>query len=203
MKPWVIFNSAMSLDGRIGKAEKKAELSNKLDQDRAENLRSEADALLVESGALPEIEKLESSEEEPKIVIVDSKGEISSNEKFLSKRKLILAIPKQVRNFKIKKLKRRATVIVTGDYTVNLHQLLRKLYRKRIRKVVLEGNGDLTRRMFEESLIDEIYLLVVPLFLGEGMDLIPKLKKIKKERDFSLEVITQYGDQVLLHYLVK
>lgn len=202
MKPWVIFNAVVSLDGRVGKS-KQGELSNKLDQDRVQKLRGEVNALLLGVDSLSKMEKLEFPEEPLKIVVVDSKAKLSPNKKIFSAgREIIIATSSHASPLKIAKLKKRAKVIITGEYTVNLSELLKKLYHSGVRTILLEDGGDLTRRMFAEGLVNEIFLLVVPIFIGEGINLLPNLKKIKKGK-LSLEGITQYGDQVLLHYLMK
>ncbi len=203
MKPWVIFNAAISLDGRIGKPGKEIELFNKLDHDRVQNLRGKVNAIMLSYDALPKIEKLKSSGEEPKIVIVDPDARLSSKEEIFSQKKIIIATSSSASKLKIAQFKKKAKVITAGEYTVNLRELLKRLYHTGIRRILLEDTGDLSRRMFEEALINEIYLLINPLLLGEGIDLLAGLKKIKKEKKLSLQGITQYGDKVLLHYLVK
>jgi len=61
----------------------------------------------------------------------------------------------------------------------------------------LEDSDHLAERMFNENLIDELFILVNPVLFGNGKTFI----KVKKEKNFSLKDITQYGDSVLLHYV--
>ena len=75
------------------------------------------------------------------------------------------------------------------------------LHRRGISKVLLEGAGTLSRRMFNEGLVNELYITVAPLLIGEGINLFHG--ELDKHIDLDLEGILQYGDQVVLHYMVR
>jgi len=206
MKPWIIFNVAMSLDGKIGKSNKEISLSNKLNEDRIANLRSEVDAILIDVKTIDTF--LTKKIKKQRVVIVDLKGEnineIINEIKRTDKHKnLLITIPSNaITHGKLKKLKEKdkINILISGEFTVNLHKLMDKLYRKGIRKVLLEDSGHLAERMLREGLIDEFFILINPLLIGSGINLIEKLKN-KDEINLSLKGIVQYGDHVLLHYL--
>jgi 2,5-diamino-6-(ribosylamino)-4(3H)-pyrimidinone 5'-phosphate reductase len=223
MKPWVIANVIMSVDGKIGKfGKRKVKLFDKLDQERTKNLLSQVDALLIGIETIKEkeeeyqrrsyeviLESEETEEEEEKnegkVIIVDSKAELSPSFELVSEilkdKKVIVAVSSKVERRKIKHLKEKegVEVMMLGKYTVNLRELLDRLYRRGIRKILLEDQRALMRRMFQEDLVDELYVLIVPILIGEeGISLIEKLGG--EEKKLSLEGIIQYGDRVLLHY---
>lgn len=209
MKPHVIFNSSMSLDAKIGKKDRDIKLSNKLDHDRVKNLRREVDAILIGAETIKEkkVDLFDFSREikKPKVVIVDPKLSLDLDEKIFSNPEVIVAISKDIeKTAKVNSLRDKGVETITlGEYTVNLSELLDKLYRHGIRKVLLEDKGNLAKRMLREGFVDEFYLLIAPVLLGEGIDLFSGKLTKWEEVDLELEGIIQYGDFVLLHYLSK
>jgi len=70
-----------------------------------------------------------------------------------------------------------------------------------IKKILLEGGGSTSRRMFNEGLVDEVYLTIAPVLIGQGVDLFHG--ELDRNIELGLEGILQYGDHVILHYTVK
>ncbi|MEM2918413.1 MAG: dihydrofolate reductase family protein [Candidatus Altiarchaeota archaeon] len=199
MRPIVIWNIEMSADGKIGKKDKEILLSNKLNQSRIEKMRSEVDALIFDfRNAEKFAENRKVPEKGPKIVIIDPKAELPKNSKILNFNPLLI-VAEEANAEKVKNLRKNFEVMVIGKYAVNLHELLAKLYRRGIRKCIVEDKEHLANRMLNENLIDEIFILVNPLLIGNGKSFI---EKVSKEINFSLKGIVQYGDAVLLHYIV-
>ena len=52
-----------------------------------------------------------------------------------------------------------------------------------------------------EGYVDELYVTIIPTIIGKGKELFEKT--IENEIKLDLDGILQYGDQVVLHYLVK
>jgi len=94
-----------------------------------------------------------------------------------------------------------AEVISLGDYAVPMRDLMWALYRRGIKKILLEGGGSTSRRMFNEGLVDEVYLTIAPVLIGQGVDLFHG--ELDRNIELGLEGILQYGDHVILHYTVK
>lgn len=207
MQTHVIFNTAMSLDGRTGKKDRNIVFSNKLDNYRVHRLRSSVDAIMVGVDTIltdnPEL-TVTGQIKKPVRVIVDSKGEIPLDAKVLDgSAKTIVAVSRNANQMTVRRLEERrdVEVIVAGDYAVHLRDLLWTLSKKGIKKILLEGGGSLPRRMLNEGYVNEIYVTIAPIIIGEGLNLFHG--ELDQEIGLDLEGILQYGDQVVLHYLVK
>jgi len=207
MRPHVIFNSAMSLDGKV-EGQQGIELLNRLDKHRIHELRGSMDAILVDVDTIiendPALDVRKAEGPEPDRIIVDPKAEIPLKARVLEGEwNKIIAVSSAAPRKRTEKLKRikRLEIIRSGEFTVNLPELLSKLYERGIRSLMLEGGGGLPSRMFNEDFIDEIYIEVLPILVGKGRELFEK--NIDSTVKLDLEGILQYGDQVVLHYLVK
>lgn len=198
MRPIVVWNIEMSADGKIGKKDKEILLSNKLNQSRIEKMRNEVDALIFDFKNVENFaENRKVPEKGPKIVVIDPRAELPKNSKILNFEP-ILVVSEEANAEKVKNLRKNFEVMVIGKYAVNLKELLAKLYRRGIRRCIIEDKGHLANRMLNENLIDEIFILVNPLLIGNGKSFV---EKVSKEMKFSLKEIVQYGDAVLLHYI--
>ena len=200
MQTYVIFNTAMSLDGRVGKKDKQIVFSNKLDNYRVHRLRGSVDAILigVETVISDDPDLLASETvKKPVRVIVDSKGDLPLDSRVLDgSAKTIVAVARNVNPIKIRRLEEKgAEVVALGEYAVPMRELLWALSRKGLKQILLEGGGSLSRRMFNEGFVDELYITVAPLLIGEGIDLFHG--ELDKHIDLDLEGILQYGDQVV------
>ncbi|MBN2250813.1 MAG: dihydrofolate reductase family protein [Candidatus Altiarchaeota archaeon] len=206
MQTYVIFNTAVSLDGRVGKKGSEMVFSNKLDNYRVHKLRSSVDAVLVGVETLLSANPEVLSAEDPKkpvYVIVDSRAETPLDSRLLDgSAQTIVAVSKVANPMAIGRLKdKEAEVIVMGENAVHIGDLLWALHRRGLKRILLEGNGVLCRRMFNEGFVDELYVTVTPVLVGEGINLFQG--ELDKHVELVLEGILQYGDQVVLHYMVK
>lgn len=206
MRPYVIFNTAMSLDGRTEKKDEEVVFSNKLDNYRVHTLRGSVDAIMIS------VENVLSEDPEltirklakiPYRVIVDNKGEIPLNAKVLEgSEKVIVAVSSDANKLKVKKLEDKGIEIIRlGEYVVNLQELLFALYRRGLKKILLEGSSALSRRMFNEGFVNELYITIAPVLIGEGTGLFHG--KLDTPIKLNLDGILQYGDQIVIHYMVK
>lgn len=206
MQTYVIFNTAMSLDGRVGKKDAQIVFANKLDNYRVHRLRGSVDAILIGvETVLSDDPELVVSEalKKPVRIIVDAKGELPLNSKVLDgTAKTIVAVSKAINPITVQRFKDRgAEVISLGDYSVPLRDLMWALYRRGIKRILLEGGGSTSRRMFNERLVDEVYITIAPMLIGQGIDLFHG--ELDRNIELDLEGILQYGDQVVLHYMVR
>ena len=210
MRSNVILNSAMSLDGRTrAKDETKGKIvfSNKLDNQRVKKLRGSVDAILIDSLTIlsddPEITGTSGmGARQPCIVIVDNKGDTPLDAKILNSDRTLLVVSGSAKKGKVRKLEEKvAEVITSGEYVVNLDDLLWILKKRDIKKILLEGGGPLCRRMLNEGHVSEIYITVAPFLIGDGNNLLQG--ELDTNVRLSLDGIVQYGDVVVLHYMVK
>jgi riboflavin-specific deaminase-like protein len=209
MRPRVIFNSAMSLDGRIKERGEGVDLLSRLDRYRIHELRSSVDAIMVDVDTIlsddPELGVRTAEGREPYKIIIDNKGEIREEARVLQGGgNKILVVSKEAPAKKADKLRKKTEhleIITCGEFTINLNELMDILYDIPVRTMLLEGGGGLIRRMFNEDYVDELYITIVPALIGRGHELFEKT--LEKEIKLDLDGIFQYGDQVVLHYLVR
>jgi dihydrofolate reductase len=77
-------------------------------------------------------------------------------------------------------------------------KLVEKLRKQRGKHIWLAGGGELAREFLKEDLVDELYLGIVPVLIGEGIPLFPPGFP---QREFSLvENKTYSGGMIALKY---
>ena len=211
-RPHVILSAAMSLDGKIASKKGYSELSSKQDKVRIHKLRSNVDAILVGSNTVrrdnPSLTVRYVKGKNPIRIVLDSNGTISSNSKIVRTSKkihTILAVSKKATKKNIVKLKNHSIeVIVTGENRVNIKNLLKKLSKKKIKTILVEGGGNVNWEFIKEGLVDEIIITVSPYLIG-GINAISLVEgdgfsKIQQSLKLKLQKINRIGNEVVLHY---
>ena len=211
-RPHVILSAAMTLDGKIASKTGDSELSSKHDKVRIHKLRSKVDAILVGSNTVkrdnPTLTVRYVKGKNPIRVILDSKGTISLNSKIVRTSKkipTILAVSKKATKKNIVKLEKYSIkVIITGENRINIKNLLKKLSKKKIKTILVEGGGNVNWEFIKEGLVDEIIITVSPYLIG-GKNAISLVEgdgfsKIQQSPKLKLKKITQFGNEIVLHY---
>ena len=83
--------------------------------------------------------------------------------------------------------KREGFEVVSGSLTT----FVRKLKRRAGKDIYLGGGGELARSFLQEDLVDELFIGVVPILLGDG---IPSFPAQFPQRDFKLTDCTAYSN---------
>ncbi|MEM2086608.1 MAG: 2,5-diamino-6-(ribosylamino)-4(3H)-pyrimidinone 5'-phosphate reductase, partial [Archaeoglobaceae archaeon] len=180
MKPHVLVNVASSLDGKISdETRKQLRISCKEDLQRVDELRAEADAIMVGIGTIladnPKLNVkskelrdkrlLEGKTENPIKVVVDSKCRIPEDAEVFNG-KVIVAVSKLADLSRVEKISKKAEVVVFGEEKVDLKALLEDLYNKGVRKLMVEGGGTLISSLLKEGFVDEIFIYYAPIIIG-------------------------------------
>ncbi len=210
-RPYVILNAAMSIDGKIATREGNIGLSSKSDLLRVHKLRSSVDAIIVGKKTVeidnPLLSVLLIKGRNPIRIVLDPKGDISKNSKLIKTAKKIPTMlivseeaPKKTENLSYFGVE----VIRCGKNKINLKRLMKILWKKGIRKVLVEGGGATNWYFFYEKLVDEFSITVTPYILGgastvsfvggHGFD------KIVRQNSFKLMRITRLKNELVLHY---
>ena len=175
MKPYVILNAAMTLDGKIATKTGSSKISGKKDMIRVHTLRKNMDGIIVGIGTIladdPKltISKIDAEiEDNPIRVVVDSQGRTPINSRVLNETApTIIAVSSKYSNTpKIKEIAKKADIYVSGKEHVDLSKLLDYLYSKGIKTLMLEGGSTLNFSMIKEGLIDEIRICIGPMIVG-------------------------------------
>jgi dihydrofolate reductase len=83
--------------------------------------------------------------------------------------------------------KREGFEVVSGSLTA----FVKKLKRRPGKDIYLGGGGELCRSFLQEDLVDELYIGVAPILLGDG---IPGFPGKFPQRDFRLTECTSYAN---------
>ncbi len=213
LRPYVLLNSAMTLDGKIATSNSGISISGKNDLERVHDLRKEFDAIMVGINTIliddPRltVHKIPSKKEDNPIrVVIDSNGRIPLDSRVLNDdAETILIVSRKAPKDKIRKLIDKCEIIEAGEYKVDLTIALEKLFKIGIKSVMLEGGSTLNFSMFEERLIDEVSICVGSKILG-GKDSKTLVDGLGFDEDdcvnLELQSVEKIDTDVLLTYMV-
>lgn len=182
-RPFIFINSAMSADGKLSTKERKqVRISGKLDFGRVDELRAQADAVMVGIGTVlsddpsltvksPErkaARKAAGKSENPVRIIVDSAARTPLDADIFKKGEgiRIIAVSNATPAENVEKLEKKALVIKTGTNKVDLSELAGNLKEIGINTLMVEGGATLNWGMLSAGLVDEIYTFVGNLIIG-------------------------------------
>jgi len=211
-RPYVILSAAISIDGKIATKIGDSKFSSKQDSIRLHKLRSKVDAILVGKNTVavddPLLTVRYTKGKNPIRIILDSKGTLSEKSKILqtsNKIKTIIVISKKITKSNYKKLNKfPVELIVTGESSVNIKSLLRKLSDKKIKTILVEGGGTINWEFIKQNIFDELIVTLSPFLIGgnnaisfvegQGFD------KISKSPNLRLKSIKRLKNYLVLHY---
>ena len=211
-RPHVILSAAISVDGKIATKTGDSKLSSKQDSIRLHKLRSKVDAILVGKNTVaiddPLLTVRHTKGKNPIRIILDSKGTLSDKSKILQtsdKIKTIIVVSKKITKSNYNKLNKfPVELIVTGDSSVNIKSLLRKLSAKKIKTILVEGGGTINWEFIKQNIFDELIITLSPFLIGgnnaisfvegEGFD------NISKSPNLRLKSVKRLKNHLVLHY---
>ena len=220
MRPYVILNAAMTLDGKIATATGSSNISGEADLKRVHEIRKECDAIMVGIGTVladdPRltVHKIDATpEDNPVRVVVDSKFRTPHDARITNDdAKTIIAVANEYKDEvkssdKLREFKKRGVkIFFSGDRRVDLKSLMNYLHEEGISRLMLEGGATLNFSMIKSGLIDEISICVAPMvvggvnaktfFDGEGFDLMDDAVKLELCDHYTLD------KDLILHYKV-
>lgn len=213
VRPYVILNAAMTLDGKIATVAGDSRISCSADLDRTHKLRAGVDAVMIGVGTVladdPSLTVRRAKGKNPIRIVIDSEAKTPLNARILcGPAKTIVATTTRAPKKKIEKLRSRgAEPITCGSKKVDLKELLRKLRARGVRRLLLEGGSTLNWGMLERGLVDEVRVAISPRIVGGaaartlvggvGFRRVPQGVKLK------LQSARRVGTDLLLTYKVK
>ena len=213
-KPYVILNSAMTLDGKMATRTGSSKISGKEDLIRVHELRKEVDAIMVGINTVlvddPKLtaHKISSDRKDnPLRVIVDSRARTPESSRVLnSAAATLIAVTESASHLKIEMLKKSADVVVCGQKQVDLEKLMDYLFDMGIRSLMLEGGSTLNYSMLSSGLVSEIRVCIAPMIAGgkyaktladgAGVDNMEDAFKLEFKKSYNL------GDDLIVEYKV-
>lgn len=213
----IIVNSAMTVDGKIATHQGDSAISSKDDLIRVHKLRDSVDGIIVGiSTVLADNPRLtiRLGRKRPKErhltrIIIDSTGRIPIDSQILrtaSKIKTIVAVTKLAHMNVIRKIKKTgAIVIIAGTHTVDLKKVVWTVQRMGIKKILVEGGGEINWSLFRLGIVNELIVTMAPrivggrraitLVEGEGFSRVSQGIKLQLKK-----VRIQNSGEVVLHY---
>lgn len=213
----------MTVDGKIATSSGDSKISSRKDLVRVHKLRASVDAIVVGISTIladnPRLTVRLVKGKNPARVIVDSRGRIPLDSQIMRtafKVKTIVAVTDKAPEEKLMELRDMgADVLVISEgkkgrsaavpHGVNLKLLFRKLENMGLKKILVEGGGELNWSLLHLWLVDELTITIAPkiaggrlattLVEGDGFDEIAQsislqLKKIERKK----------GGEVVLYY---
>ncbi len=186
MRPYVIINVAGSIDGKISDSgRRQIRISDEDDFRRVDRLRAFSDGIMVgigtvlsddpsltvKSESLRYFRKIMGKEENPVRIVVDSRCRISLNSMLLThgEGKRILAVSERADKKKIKILGKKypfLKIITTGKDRVDLKVLMERLWKMGIKRLLVEGGGEINYSLLNLGLVDEIRCFIGGMIIG-------------------------------------
>ena len=211
-KPYVILSAAISVDGKIATRTGDSKLSSSSDLNRLHKLRTKVDAIIIGKNTLmrddPLLTVRYSQGKNPIRIILDSKGDISTKSKILqtsAKVPTIIAVSKKITKSNLQKLNNfPVQVIISGEKSVNIKFLLKKLSEKKIKTILVEGGGTVNWEFIKQNIFDELIITLSPFLIG-GNDSISFVQgsgfdKISKSPNLHLKSVKRLKNHLVLNY---
>ncbi|WP_297982037.1 2,5-diamino-6-(ribosylamino)-4(3H)-pyrimidinone 5'-phosphate reductase [uncultured Methanobrevibacter sp.] len=225
MKPYVILNAAMTLDGKIATKTGSSEISGSDDLERVHEIRKDVDGIMVGIGTVladdPRltVHKINAKKEDNPIrVVVDNRARTPLHFRILNDdAQTIIAVGNicdetnpncdEEAVKRARSLEEKCEVFYSTGDSVDLVEFMEYLYERGIGKLMLEGGSTLNFSMIKDGLIDEVKICIAPMivggkdsktfFDGEGFDYMSDAVQ--------LELIDSYplGKDFIMEYKVK
>jgi 2,5-diamino-6-(ribosylamino)-4(3H)-pyrimidinone 5'-phosphate reductase len=205
-RPYVILNAAMSIDGKIATKGGRARISSPEDLARMQSMRATVDGIMIGINTLltddPSL-RLKAEGTQPARIIVDSTLRTPPDARvFHFPGRVIIGAAERADPSKREDLARKAEVIIAGREKVDLAGFLAELGRLGLKRILLEGGGNLNWSMLEAELVDEITVAIAPVVIGgrDATTLVEGEGATSMEKAFQLELldVSRYGTDVVL-----
>jgi 2,5-diamino-6-(ribosylamino)-4(3H)-pyrimidinone 5'-phosphate reductase len=183
-RPFVYANMAMTADGKITSAGRDyPRFTSRRDRDHMDRLRAQADALLVGAGTLraddpklyvrsPEMRAYRRSLGKPDgllRVVVTASGQVDPASRFFDDEGAggrVIATTSAAPAGRLDALAGKAEVWRLGRDRVDLGELLRRLKRRGVERLLVEGGGELNWSLLRDDLLDVLNVTIAPALLG-------------------------------------
>jgi 5-amino-6-(5-phosphoribosylamino)uracil reductase len=221
-RPYILLSCGMSIDGYLASAApRRLELSNRADFDRVDAVRASCDAILVGANTVrtdnPRLLVRSRDRRDrrtarglppsPVKVTVTERVALDPDADFFTTgdaEKLVYCASEGVGDAR-SRLGRVATV-VDGGRRVQMRSLSEDLGDRGVRRLMVEGGGTVHTQFLTGDLVDELQLVVAPVFVGDS-----RANRFVGDGRFpwnpgrraTLAEVRQIGDVVLLRYALS
>ncbi|MWG33935.1 2,5-diamino-6-(ribosylamino)-4(3H)-pyrimidinone 5'-phosphate reductase [Halomarina oriensis] len=173
-------NAAVSADGKLStRNREQVRISGDEDFARVDRVRAESDAVMVGVGTVladdPSLVRFDQTHREaleipgvPTRVVADSRARTPPDAEVLAgDAPTTVLVGEAAPDDRLDALRDAgASIVVAGEERVDLPAALAELEAERVRRLMVEGGGELVFSLFEDGLVDELTLYVGGLVLG-------------------------------------
>lgn len=220
-RPYVLLSVATSIDGYIDDTSpNRLYLSNEADFDRVDQVRADADAILVGAGTIRAdnprlIVKSEARRAEraargepdhPLKVTVTGSGKLDPDLKFWRHGELKLVYTTDSGAVRAREQLGQLADVVSLGAAIDFGAMLDDLGERGVRRLMVEGGGSIHTAFLSAGLVDEIHLAIAPIVVGDAAAprfLNPANYPGAPHRRMRLVETRTIGDTVLLRYAPK
>lgn len=170
--PYIIISTAMSLDGYIDDAtDTRLRISNKKDFDRVDKLRDSCDAILVGANTIRKDNPKLLAKSGKKLIKVtlSSSNNLDASSLFFTtgdSEKIVYTIFFSEKIMK-ERFASRATIVGIDDEHIDLRFVLEDLYKRGIKRLMVEGGSSIITQFLKEGLVDELQIALAGFFVGQ------------------------------------
>ncbi|MEM3004210.1 MAG: 2,5-diamino-6-(ribosylamino)-4(3H)-pyrimidinone 5'-phosphate reductase [Candidatus Bathyarchaeia archaeon] len=173
-RPYILLNAAMTLDGKIATQTRDAKISSEEDLDHLHHLRASVDAVLVGVETVladdPELTVRRVEGKDPDRVIVDSEARTPAGARLFraASGRTMIAVTERAPEKRVGALLHAGAEVIfsgSGDQ-VDLRLLMSRLRGMGVRRLLVEGGGNVNWSLVELGLVDEIRVAVAPIIVG-------------------------------------
>lgn len=211
-RPYVILNAAMTIDGKIATKKGDSKISSKDDLVRVHKLRASVDAIMVGINTVlvddPSLKVKYCEGKNPIRIVVDSRARTPIRSRIISDKDALtfIAVTNKAPIDRVNKLKEAgAKIILCGEgEKVDLAILLKTLKDMGIKRVLVEGGGNINWSIISQGFFDELQVTIGPFIVG-GRDAITLVEgngveKMDEGIRVRLHKVEQHGDEAVLIY---
>ena len=220
-RPYTLLSCSVSIDGYIAGAASRLLLSNDADFDRVDAIRASCDAILIGAETVridnPRlVVRSQTRRDErarrglapsPMKVTLTRRAELDAGADFFTAgdaEKLVYCASPRVPDARAR-LGRVATV-VDGGQTVEMRRITEDLAARGVHRLMVEGGGEVHTQFLTHDLVDELQLVVAPVFVGDSdatRFVLDGRFPWNPGRRATLAGVCQIGDVVLLRYALS
>jgi len=221
-RPYTVLSCAVSIDGYLGSpGGQRLVLSNAADLDRVDAERAASDAILVGAGTIraddPRLLVRSSARREARVargcppsptkVTLTATGRLDPTAAFFtagSAERLVYCASPQLTA--VRERLGTAAMVLDGGAPPSPACVLEDLHRRGVRRLMVEGGGTVLTQLLTADLVDELQLVVAPLFVGDA-----RARRLADDGSYpwtadrraTLADVQQLGDVVLLRYAMS
>ncbi len=189
-RPYIILKIASTMDGFIAQKNGDSQwITNEESRHSVHQLRSSCDAILVGNNTVRKDNPYLTSHgvgKDPVIVLLDSFENEGSKSKVLRGNPII--IPRRD---------------LSANPRDNIKTIIRKLYKKSLQTLLVEGGGITFTNFFDSNLYDEVQVYYAPKIIGEGLSFYNNKFLLKKELGLILHKVEKFKNDIKITYLKK